>query len=57
MISVWPFFEPGSAEYAEMDRQGWFVDRTQVGGFHAKGMAVYDASNPESARLLLEPDG
>ena len=48
MISVWPFFEPGSAEYAEMDRHGWFVDRTQVGAFHPKGMAVYDASNPEA---------
>ncbi len=48
MLSVWPFFEPGSAEYAEMDRHGWFIDRTQVGGFHVKGMAVYDASNPEA---------
>ena len=48
MISVWPFFEPGSAEYDEMDRHGWFVDRTRVGGFHANGMAVYDASSPEA---------
>ncbi|HXN48363.1 MAG TPA: glycoside hydrolase family 31 protein [Bryobacteraceae bacterium] len=48
MISVWPFFDPGSAEYAEMDRRGWLIDRTQVGAFHAKGMAVYDASNPEA---------
>ncbi len=48
MLSVWPFFEPGSAEYAEMDRHGWFIGRTQVGGFHVKGMAVYDASNPEA---------
>ena len=51
MISVWPFFEPGSAEYAEMDRHGWFIDRTQVGGFHVKGMAVYDASNPDAAAV------
>ena len=48
MISVWPFFEPGSTEYDEMDRHGWFVDRTRVGGFHANGMAVYDASSPEA---------
>jgi alpha-D-xyloside xylohydrolase len=48
MISVWPFFEPGSAEYAEMDRHGWFIDRTRVAGFHPQGMAVYDASNPDA---------
>ena len=30
MISVWPFFEPGSKEYEEMDRRGFFIERTQV---------------------------
>jgi len=48
MISVWPFFEPGSAEYAEMDRHGWFIERTKVAGFHPQGVAIYDASNPEA---------
>ena len=50
MISVWPFFEPGSAEYNYMDKQGWFIDRTKVAHppYHAAGMAVYDASNPEA---------
>ena len=27
MISIWPFFEPGSANYDYMDKQGWFVDK------------------------------
>jgi alpha-D-xyloside xylohydrolase len=48
MISVWPFFERGSQVYDEMDKRGWFIDRTKVAGFHPEGMAVYDASNPEA---------
>ena len=52
MISVWPFFEPESAEYAYMDSRGWFVDRTKVSHppYHADRMAVYDASNPEARK-------
>jgi alpha-D-xyloside xylohydrolase len=30
MISVWPFFEPGSAAYDTMDKNGWFIDKTVV---------------------------
>jgi alpha-D-xyloside xylohydrolase len=50
MISVWPFFEPGSKEYEYMDRQGWFVDKFKYDKlpYHRAGMAVYDASNPEA---------
>ncbi len=48
MISVWPFFERGSAVYDEMDKRGWFIDRTKVAGFHPEGMAVYDATSPEA---------
>jgi alpha-D-xyloside xylohydrolase len=52
MISVWPFFEPGSKEYAEMDKRGWFIDRTKVAHlpYHQKGMAVYDPTNPEARK-------
>ena len=52
MISVWPFFEPGSKEYDEMDKRGYFIDRTKVAHlpFHQKGMAVYDATNPEARK-------
>jgi alpha-D-xyloside xylohydrolase len=52
MISVWPFFEPGSKEYDEMDRRGFFIDRTKVAKppHHAGGMAVYDPTNPEARK-------
>lgn len=48
MISVWPFFRPGSPVYADMDKRGFFIDRTKVAGFHPAGMALYDAFNPEA---------
>ena len=50
MISVWPFFEPGSAVYDEMDKRGWFVDKFKFAKppYHTNGMAVYDATNPEA---------
>jgi alpha-D-xyloside xylohydrolase len=52
MISVWPFFEPGSKEYEFMDRHGWFIDRTKFASppYHADKMAVYDATNPEARK-------
>ncbi len=50
MMSVWPFFDPGSDTYSEMDKRGYFIDRTKVEGFHPKGAAVYDATNPEARK-------
>ena len=52
MISVWPFFEPGSKEYDYMDKQGWFIDKFKYDKlpYHRAGMAVYDASNPEARK-------
>ncbi len=52
MISVWPFFEPGSKEYDYMDKQGWFVEKFKYDKppFHKQGMAVYDATNPEARK-------
>lgn len=47
MISVWPFFYPGTEIYREYDQRGWFVARSLVAGFHPAGMALYDATNPE----------
>jgi alpha-D-xyloside xylohydrolase len=46
MISVWPYFDPGSKVYQEMDKLGYFIDRTKVAAFHPAGMALYDAFNP-----------
>src|ERR1039457_6088301 len=50
MISVWPYFYPGSETYADMDRKGFFIDRTKVAAFHPKGEALYDATNPEARK-------
>ncbi len=53
MISVWPFFEPGSKVYDEMDRRGWFVDKFKFAKppYHTAGMAVYDATSPEARKF------
>jgi alpha-D-xyloside xylohydrolase len=50
MVSVWPYFYPGSATYDEMDKLGYFVDKAVVKSFHPKGMALYDAFNPAAQR-------
>ncbi len=46
MFSFWPYFRPGSPVYDEMDKRGYFVDKTKVSGFHPQGQALYDAFNP-----------
>jgi alpha-D-xyloside xylohydrolase len=56
MISVWPFFEPGSSVYDEMNRRGWFIDRFKFAKppYHTAGMAVYDATNPEARKYYWQ---
>jgi len=56
MISVWPFFEPGSTAYDTMDKNGWFIDRTVVAKppYHKDKMAVYDASNPDARKYYWQ---
>jgi len=51
MMSVWPFFDPGSETYAEMDKLGYFIARTTVPAFHPKGAAVYDPFNPAARKF------
>jgi alpha-D-xyloside xylohydrolase len=53
MLSIWPFFEPGSANYDYMDKQGWFVDKFKFAKppYHTDAMAVYDATNPEARKF------
>src|ERR1035438_8890902 len=46
MFSFWPYFRPGSPVYDEMDKRGYFVDKTKVSGFHPAGQALYDAFRP-----------
>ena len=50
MVSVWPFFRPGSPVYDDMAKKGFFIDKTRVTGFHPAGMALYDAFNPEARK-------
>jgi len=53
MLSIWPFFEPGSTNYDYMDKQGWFVDKFKFAKppYHTDAMAVYDATNPEARKF------
>jgi alpha-D-xyloside xylohydrolase len=50
MISVWPYFRPGSPVYDDMDKRGFFIDRTKVQSFHPARMALYDAFNPDARK-------
>jgi alpha-D-xyloside xylohydrolase len=50
MISVWPFFRPGSPVYDDMDKRGFFIARTVSPDFHPAGQALYDAFNPEARK-------
>ena len=56
MISIWPLFEPGSANYDYMEKKGWFVDKFKYAKppFHTSGMAVYDATNPEARKYYWD---
>jgi alpha-D-xyloside xylohydrolase len=50
MISVWPYFRPGSPTYDDMDERDFFIDRTKVQSFHPPQMALYDAFNPDARK-------
>ncbi len=54
MVSVWPYFRPGSATYDEFDKNGWFVTKTLSGGFHPLGQALYDATNNDARKKYWE---
>ena len=56
MISIWPFFEPGSSNYDYMDKKGWFVDKFKYAKppYHTDAMAVYDATNPEARKYYWD---
>jgi len=54
MVSIWPYFRPGSKEYETMDKNGWFIAKTTVGGFHPIGQALYDPTNPEARKYYWD---
>jgi len=50
MVSIWPYFRPGSSTYDEFDKKGWFVAKTVQKSFHPVGQALYDATNPAASK-------
>lgn len=48
MLSIWPYFEPGSSVYEQMERRGFFIDKTKAPGVFPVGTALYDPFNPEA---------
>ena len=54
MFSFWPYFRPGSGVYDEMDKHGYFIDRTKAAGFHPVGQALYDAFNPAARKYYWQ---
>jgi alpha-D-xyloside xylohydrolase len=56
MISIWPFFEPGSTSYDYMQGKGWFVDKFKYAKppYHTNAMAVYDATSPQARKYYWD---
>lgn len=50
MMSVWPYFRPGSPVYDDMDKRGFFIAKTIAPSFHPVGQALYDAFNPDARK-------
>lgn len=50
MVSVWPFFRPGSPVYDQFQKNGWFIAKTIAPSFHPVGQALYDPTNPAARR-------
>jgi alpha-D-xyloside xylohydrolase len=56
MISIWPFFEPGSPNYDYAQNKGWFVEKFKYAKppYHTDAMAVYDATSPEARKYYWD---
>ncbi|HEV2490363.1 MAG TPA: glycoside hydrolase family 31 protein [Candidatus Acidoferrales bacterium] len=52
MFSFWPYFNPGSPVYDDMEKKGYFIDKMVVGtgDVHPRGQSLYDAFNPVARR-------
>ena len=50
MVSIWPYFRPGSPVYDQFDKNGWFIDKTKSASFHPLGQALYDPTNPDARK-------
>ncbi len=54
MVSIWPYFRPGTQEYDTMDKNGWLIAKTLTGGFHPLGQALYDPTNPQARKFYWD---
>jgi alpha-D-xyloside xylohydrolase len=54
MVSIWPYFRPGSATYDQFDKNGWFIAKTIQPSFHPVGQALYDPTNPAARKQYWE---
>jgi len=57
MFSFWPYFDPGSPVYTDMDKRGYFIGRTVVdtGNYvHPLGQALYDTFNPDARKYYWQ---
>jgi alpha-D-xyloside xylohydrolase len=57
MVSVWPYFRPHADNsdvpdpvYQDMEKRGFFVEKTVSPSFHPVGQALYDAFNPDARK-------
>lgn len=50
MVSIWPYFRPGSPVYDQFDKNGWFIAKTVAPSFHPVGQALYDPTNPDARK-------
>jgi alpha-D-xyloside xylohydrolase len=52
MFSFWPYFNPGSPVYDDMEKKGYFIDKMVVGtgDVHPQGQALYDAFDPAARK-------
>lgn len=55
MVSIWPLFQPGSANFREMESHGYFVTPgPNPLPSYMPGARLYDAFNPGARRLYWE---
>ena len=54
MVSIWPYFRPGTSVYDEFDKNGWFIAKTVAPSFHPLGQALYDPTNPAARKQYWE---
>ena len=51
MISVWPFFSPGTANYDAFENKSWFIYKIPSASPWNPGFGLYDALNPDARAL------